>query len=139
MANYSKEEIAAFGRKDKLNSRMSAVKATSVNFEGKEIDFKGFKVFADEVYAWLRQDQLSESLEPKVDTPAKDNKSLPTPTPDQKKVLDLIESKIGGSTMSFEHTCELVLQYSTEVAGASSPTYPKSMNSVQGIVEWISN
>ena len=124
MGNYSQEEIAAFGRKDKLNSRMSAVKSTSINFEGKGIDFEGFKVFADEVYSWIRQDQLDASPIPNVEqkdggnTKERNPPSLPVPTPEQDKVLRAIKLKV---ELSLEEVRKSVLKYSTEVAGASSP------------------
>ncbi len=136
MGNYSKEEIAAFGRKDLLNSRMSAVKATSVNFEGKSASFKEFKEFADDVFSWVQQDQLNTSPIPKV------KGVLPTPTADQKKVLDAITAELFNVDKIWDdinYIQKQVLRYSTEVAGVDKPTYPTNLASVDKIVEWIQN
>ncbi len=136
MGNYSKEEIAAFRRKDLLNSRMSAVKATSVNFEGKSASFKEFKDFADDVFGWVQQDQLGTSAIPEVKSGV-----LPTPTADQEKVILAIDVVLQNNNffISVEELQRQVLRYSTEVAGQLKPTYPTNLASVDKIVEWIQN
>ncbi len=131
MGNYSKEEIAAFGRKDLLNSRMSAVKATSVNFEGESVTSPSFLVFADEVFRWVQQDQLNTSPIPEVKSGV-----LPTPTANQKKVLDAIDNKVDLPRLELHAR---VLRFSTEVAGVEKATYPTNLASVDKIVEWIQN
>ena len=138
MANYSKEEIAAFNRKDLLNSRMSAVKATSVNFEGKEVDFELFKEFSDKVFDWIRQDQQDTSGKSPLPDVEGDSLSLPTPTTEQKKVLDAIMDNTSYADVNdWDQMCTKVLKYSTEVAGLKVATYPKSMDSVDNIVNYI--
>lgn len=133
MANYTPEEIAAFNRKDLLNSRMSAAKATSINFEGKAVNEEMFLAFSDKVFAWIRQDQLDEQPMPETK-----QEILPTPTPDQQKVLENIYMKLawtGGDTWNVLK--EKVLQFSTDVAGCKTATYPVSLDSVDKIVNWL--
>lgn len=142
MPNYTKEEIAAFGRKDLLNSRMSAVKATSVNFESKSVSFKEFKEFADDVFSWVQQDQLSASPIPKVADEVKVKGGvLPTPTADQKLVLDAIDVALINNDffISLDELSKQVLRFSTKVAGVDKATYPTNLASVGKIVEWIQN
>lgn len=122
MGNYSAEEIAAFKRKDLLYSRQSAAKATSVVFEGMGISIEEFKKYSDEMFAWIQEG----------------NPPTPTPTTDQQKVLDAIGDCIG-SALDQKELYKKVLQYSTEVAGAASRTYPQCMDSVPGIVKWLEN
>lgn len=142
MANYTKSEIEAFRRKDLLYSRQSAAKATSVVFEGMGIGVEEFKKYSDEMFAWIQQDQLAEVKIPMpATTPKKESVggSLPTPTPEQKKVLDAILYDLPSKDIpwDWDFVCKQVLKYSTDIAGASSPTYPKSMGSVDKIVEWL--
>ncbi len=134
MGNYSKEEIEAFRRKDLLNSRMSAVKATSVNFEGKSASFEEFKEFADQVFRWVQQDQLAASTIPEVKSGV-----LPTPTADQEKVILAIDVVLQNNNffISVEELQRQVLRYSTEVAGVDKPTYPTNLASVDKICKWI--
>ena len=54
---YSSEEIKAFKKKDKLNARMSALKAASIIYEGKAISFEKLEEYVNKVYTWVFQDQ----------------------------------------------------------------------------------
>lgn len=142
MPNYTKTEIEAFHRKDLLNSRMSAVKAASVNFEARGVSFADFKLFADQVFSWVQQDQLNTSSMPKVRGEVEVKSGvLPTPTADQKKVLDAISIKLDGldDKHDFYTLQEKVLWFSTEVAKVDKPTYPNNMTSVDRVAEWIHN
>ena len=141
MGNYSVEEIAAFGRKDLLNSRMSAVKATSVNFEGKSASFKEFKDFADKLFSWVQQDQLAASGMPEVKGDVQKSGVIPTPTADQKKVLDVIIKRLRDDDYIWDRDFiyEKVLLYSTAVVSVEKPTYPTNLASVDKICKWIQN
>lgn len=101
---YSEEDLKAFVRKDKLNARMSALKAASTNCEGKEVVSEDLLGEANKYYNWLVQDQ-----DWKNDTVVEeqqisgghildnstDSLSLPVPTVAQKKWLDNIQQKYG--------------------------------------------
>jgi hypothetical protein len=143
MAQYSTEDKLAFKKKDLLYARQTAANVTSAIFEGKEVDSDTFIEYADKVFDWLFQEQekLDVSNVPNTSTNSVPKPvsgfEPPKPTVEQKKVLDAIFSKVGYDGMIWEDMCQKVLNYSTEVAGVSNPTYPKSMASVDKIVEWI--
>ena len=66
---YTKEDILAFERKDKLNARMSALKASATNCEGGGVSPESLIKAADEYYGWLVQDQtFKENTDVRVDS-----------------------------------------------------------------------
>ena len=93
MPNYTKEEIEAFARKDKLNSRMSAIKAISVSYEGTGTSAEDLKEEADKILAWIAQDQVWAGEKQKADVVS--DLSFPTPTVDQQKALDKVLAETG--------------------------------------------
>jgi hypothetical protein len=92
----NKVDKTVWDRKDKLNARMSAIKAASVIFEGSGADDGNYLAHADAYYSWLTQDQewLIVKVDPKneVETMVK---QYPVPTKDQIKWLDSIKEKYG--------------------------------------------
>jgi hypothetical protein len=119
---YTKEEIEQFQKKDKRISMQGLVQvllATGANIHEVKENVALAKKYSDEIWRIVDGDTLI----------------LPTPTADQKKVLDAIDSKV--NIADRKELVIRVLQYSTEVAGLSNPTYPTSMGSVDKIVEWI--
>ena len=146
MANtYSEADKVAFKKKDLLYARQTAANVTSAIFEGKEIDSNIFIDYAGVVFDWLfqEQDKLDERNVPQIGNTSKPD--VPTPSVEQKKVLDAIFNKLnltfdGNSPCISEIEIQKkVLQYSTKVANVVNPTYPKSMASVDKIVNWINN
>jgi len=127
MANYTKEEIEAFKKKDQMNCRQSALKAASLVFEGTGCDLvnptKTVLDDAKEYYAWLY---------PTVDAePAKSADVLPTPTAAQKKVLDAIQDKTG---IEWDILRKVVLQWAKEIHKISK--YPENLSSVTEFIKW---
>lgn len=85
-------------RKDKLNSRMSALKAASTVSEGTAIPAEVVIAEADKYYKWLTQDQ---SFAEKENVPGNSSNSnstntvYPVPTTGQLKWLTAIKEKHG--------------------------------------------
>lgn len=119
---YSEEDKKAFKLKDQLNSRMSAIKAASLNNEGKGISADNMLVEADKYYAWLYPNS----------TPSEEVKSnvLPTPTAIQKKVLDAIQDKTG---IEWDIMCKQVLDIAEKNYNVRK--YPENLNSVSAFVK----
>jgi len=93
MPNYTKEEIEAFARKDKLNSRMSAIKAVSVSYEGTGTSAEDLKEEADKILAWIAQDQVWAGEKQKADVVS--DITAPTPTKPQLEALSKFEKLTG--------------------------------------------
>jgi len=128
MANYTEEDKKAFKLKDQLNSRMSALKATSINNEGKGIPAEDMLTEADKYYAWL----YSNNTNVKESAPKSgvlSNASLPTPTAAQKKVLDAIQDKTG---IEWDVMCKQVLDIAEEDYNIRK--FPENMSSVAAFV-----
>jgi len=97
---YTAEDKRAFKLKDYLNARMSALKAASVNYEGKGVPVAELEHMADSHFKWLFQDQDSMIIGERTDKPttagsrAPTSTSLPTPTAAQAKVLSKIAAEL---------------------------------------------
>ena len=92
------EEVdqSVWRRKDMLNARMSALKAASINHEGKEYSREYLLKEADDYYAWIVQDQEWKNDNTVVCDKSNSNSSIiPTPTVEQAKWLKAIEEKHG--------------------------------------------
>lgn len=134
MANYTKEEIAAFKKKDQMNCRQSALKAASLIFEGAGCDManptKTVLDDAKEYYAWLYP---QEDNKPAAGTAS--NISLPTPTAVQAKVLEKIAEDLhaAGTKLDIEVIKLRVLDFA-EVE-YKMRKYPENMGSVETFVK----
>lgn len=142
MGNYSTEEIRAFKLKDILNSRMSALKAASLLWEGSGKDLghpaiTTVKNAADEFYTWLRQGQdVDTKPEPSIglgNTPGATLGQLPEPTLTQKKVLDAIAGKQNKTQVDPQLKAD-VLRWAEETHNIRS--YPTKLDSVEKFIEW---
>jgi len=145
MGKYSAEEIRAFKLKDILNCRMSALKASATNNEGKGKKAEVLKKEADVYYGWLRQDQDTvpePSKKPdeydkarEIEQQVTQNKQLPEPTLQQKKVLDAICEKAPNHAKHVIHGA--VLKWAEAVHGQRS--YPTKLESVETFLKWFDN
>lgn len=131
MANYTKEEIASFKKKDYLYARQTASNVTASVFEGKEIDSEGFIEYADKIFNWLFQEQDPLDKSPVERSPTS---IIPKPTVDQVPILKAVMEQTG---LDKESVCIGVLDYSTNVLHKTVATYPTKMESVAGIVEYL--
>lgn len=142
--NYSKEQLEAFKRKDMLNSRMSALKAVSLLFEGlgasemnlAEYDLRGE---ADVFYAWLTQDQ-DWAKEKDVSNPLEQSQpeQLPLPTAKQQSVVNAICNKLAkqkGSSVDTSKVKTAILDIAEKEYGVRS--YPSKKESVDFFVNKI--
>ena len=126
MANYTEEDKRAFKLKDQLNSRMSALKAASINNEGKGISAEDMLGEANKYYAWLYPDEKGVTSDV----------SLPTPTAAQQKVLDEIEKQLNLSNAAERHAMhKKVLDFAEK--NFKMRKYPESMDSVNVFVQNI--
>ncbi len=152
MGKYSADEIRAFRIKDIFQARMSALKAASMNNEGKGKKPATIKKEADEYYDWLMQEQdpIPEKVEEKetadepkaepenkVDKPESDTDVLPKPaTADENRVLKIIFKKVGANSQKKkEVTARKVLEWAKETHGVTR--YPSMESSVETIVTYI--
>ena len=130
-----------WAKKDHLSARQTAANCTSYIFQGTGVDIEYLKKYADEIFNWLFQEQ--DKLDVKVPEVSKrdnlptptESDSVPVPTADQKKVLDAICVHL--PKLAPKEVQQRVLQYSTEVAGKSSPQYPTNILAVEPIVKWL--
>jgi outer membrane biosynthesis protein TonB len=149
MAKYSEKEIRAFRLKDQFQARMSALKAASMNNEGKGKKSATILKEADEYLTWLQegQDPVPDAVEEKDDEPEKeepttkpesDSDVLPKPaTADENKVLKAIFKETGADSQSEkEAVARKVLGWAKDVHGVSR--YPSMDNSVDEVVKYIS-
>ncbi len=99
MEKYSEEDIKAFERKDRLNARMSALKAASTVSEGSVVPAEVIIGEADKYYGWLTQDQEWKDGNIPMGTDVVSNNNtvsnLPVPTTEQMKWLNLIKENYG--------------------------------------------
>ncbi len=122
MGNYSEEDKKAFRLKDQLYCRQSALKAASINNEGKSIPAKDMLVEAQEYYDWLY---------PVTDVePVKGVDVLPTPTVAQAKVLSKIAAEL---KVDVETIKSKVLDYAEK--NFNLRKYPENVNSVDTFVK----
>lgn len=139
---YTEEDKQAFRLKDYLNSRMSAVKATSVIFEGKAVEFKEFQTFAEKVLNWLWegqgeppcplvQEQNNQGTKKVKKAVAVD---FPVPTAAQENILNQI-AKI--TNLPLDKVKEHTLDYAKNVLKLSNPIYPAMPASVEPIVNYV--
>lgn len=122
MANYTKDEIAAFKKKDQMNCRQSALKAASINNEGKGVSSKDMLVEAQEYYDWLYPVADAE--------PVKGVDVLPTPTAAQAKVLSKIAAEL---KQDVETIKPKVLDYAEK--NYNMRKYPENVDSVNVFVK----
>jgi hypothetical protein len=138
MPNYTEEELKAFRLKDKRMSISGILQAmirsgVTTNENTLKYNVELAKRYSDEVY------EAAEGIFDR-DSPAVNESvaSPPTPTPDQKKVLDAVYGGLkDGPVLSWDEMSRTVLRYSTEVAGCSSAVYPSNVASAAKIVDWI--
>lgn len=121
MANYTEEDKRAFKLKDQMNCRQSALKAASVNNEGKGISAEDMLAESDKYYAWLYPQEIEEK-------PAKT--TLPTPTAAQAKVLSKIAK---GLDKKVEDIKGDVLDFAEK--NFNIRKYPENVNSVDIFVK----
>ena len=129
MANYSEKELKAFRLKDILSSRMSALKAASINNEGKGISAEDMLVESDKYYDWVQQDQEQP------DVKVKGNGAVPpTPTADQQKLINAVSTEY-----SMEYNGLLIrLQDWVEFKTQGKSRYlPSNLASVPEIIKWL--
>ena len=96
--DMSKED---WQRKDKLNSRMSAMKAVGMAYEGsyESVNAEDLIKEANKIYGWVTQDQTwadcvsDKPQEVKTDKHCLSDTSHPTPTVDQQKALDKVKEE----------------------------------------------
>ena len=136
MGKYTTEEIKAFKLKDILNSRMSALKATATNNEGKGKKADAIKKEADEYFKWLRQDQDTDRPNkcPTLGSAPAGTvlEQLPEPTLQQSKILKGIYSRFPG--VSEEEIKRATLKWATEIYGVNK--YPTKSESVDLFSGW---
>jgi len=115
-------------RKDKLNSRMSALKAASTVLEGTG-NVGDVQAEADRFFSWLTQDQeWSEQTTTACDNAKPESEpavqsELPTPTLKQKEWLDKVAKKLN---MSYE-----------EVQKKSGGDYPNNADEAKELYQKI--
>jgi len=93
---YSKEDLEAFERKDKLNARMSALKAASTLMDGKGELPTVTLGLANTFYEWLIQGQpyaeIPNTVTEETLKESEQGKVYPVPTVEQLKWLQQIET-----------------------------------------------
>jgi hypothetical protein len=138
---YTPEEIEQFRKKDKRISIQGILQVILAKDGAKvsevEANVKLAKAYSDEIEEIVNENGGVKEVTTRP-TPAESD-SLPAPTADQKKVLDAICTQLKGldTQMDWDDVCRNVLQYSTEVAGKSSPQYPINILAVEPIVKWL--
>jgi hypothetical protein len=102
-------------RKDKLSSRMSALKAVSIIYEQSKMNGDYVLDLADIYYNWIIQDQEWSTNDRITDISNSNNSELnnnnvvdilPTPTLKQKEWLDKIEAKYGFTAKELYTKCK---------------------------------
>lgn len=86
MSKYTDEEIETFKKKDILNAKQSALKAASINNEGKQISTDKMISESAKYYDWLFNHMGSEAPS-KSDCGDNKGKELPTPSNDKDEKL----------------------------------------------------
>lgn len=145
MGKYTADEIRAFKLKDILNSKMSALKAASVNNEGKGKSSGDIKAEAEAYYQWLREEQgdTGSAHPPDIDSPGTlgnapagavlGNETL---TLQQKAVMDNIRDKCIYYALPTDNLQAMVLTWAEKEKGRRE--YPTKVSSVDEFIRWYS-
>lgn len=129
---YTEEDKKAFKLKDMLNSRMSAIKAASLNNEGKGVPAKDMLAEANKYYTWLYPQVIDDVIMSHLHNEPV-NTSLPTPTAAQQKVLTKIAAEL---KMDVETIKPKVLDFAEK--NFSLRKYPENVDSVDTFVKALS-
>jgi hypothetical protein len=128
---YTEEDKRAFKLKDYLNARMSALKAASVNYEGKGVPVAELEHMADSHFKWLFQDQDSMIIGERTDKlTIASNIVLPIPTAKQQKVLEKIAGEL---KQDVENIKSGVLDFAEK--NFNMRKYPENVDSVNVFVK----